>query len=214
MDDQQRAAHRHAGEHVDEHGVRGEGVVQAHDRVAAGLHRAEHVARLGHVVGPPEGEPCGGRRAGRGEGAGAPVVHQHAPRHASQRRLDGGPELLGRPGRPVPQPVGLLGRELVEGEAVDRRVAPDLLALGGEGGRLEGLVTGGPPLAQPARPGQAHGRLGAERVQGQTSFGGVRSGCECSPCTLVARPGIPAWGPGPAVSLRPWERSHTSSRRC
>ena len=67
------------------------------------------------------------------------------------------------------------GRESVEIELVDGRIAPHLLTLGRQRRRGECRVAGHPPLAQPLRPGQGRGILGAKRLQGQTlSNGGGR----------------------------------------
>ncbi len=60
--------------------------------------------------------------------------------------------------------------ELLQVEVVNRRVPPDLFALGGQRRRRKRLVTGGPAPAEPVRSGEAGGCLGAECVQGQVLF--------------------------------------------
>ena len=78
--------------------------------------------------------------------------------------------------------------EVVEDQAVDGRVAPDLFALGGQRARGQGLVAGGPPLAEPVGPVQGRGSLSGEGVQGQVVLFRDR---QCGPCTLLA----PRWPP-------------------
>ena len=132
-----------------------------------------------HLAGRPEGERRRGAvavGAGPRRGDGAPAVHQDAG--------GGGPERGCAATRAARRPAGsspsadpsTSGDEVVERQLVDRRVAPDLLVLGGQRGRREGLEAGGPASAEPVGSAQARGRLGAEGGQGQTSFG-VR---ECS----------------------------------
>ena len=62
------------------------------------------------------------------------------------------------------------GCEVVEVQRVNGRVAPDLLALGRQRARTEGVETGGPPFPEPVRPGQGRGSLRGKGVQGQLLF--------------------------------------------
>ena len=159
----------HARRHVDEDRVRDEGVVEPHQGVAAVLGTDPSIsAAAGARRRPPtEGSPARGEPDR--EGAGVPVVHQHAARRGARGgRRTGGLQLA--------RPAGAgrrrrSGAKSSRSRLVDRRVAPDLLALGGQ--RREARSASwpaAPRVAEPAGPGQGGGSLGVERVQGRTSF--------------------------------------------
>ena len=155
VDDEHGPRHGHAGRHVDEHGVGGEGVVEAHQSVAAapaptrasdGPRARRRRAR--RRTGPAGSIPAGVAKAARRPSCTStlPAVAPSAARSAASSSC---------PPRAGAGASGGRGLELVEGEVVDRRVAPDLLALGGERGRCEGLVARRPAGggASPAPPG-------------------------------------------------------------
>ena len=54
VDDEDRVGHRHAGGHVDEHGVRQERVVEEDERVATDLGATDHFRATGDVVAAAE----------------------------------------------------------------------------------------------------------------------------------------------------------------
>ena len=74
VDDEQGAGDAGARRDVDDDGVGREGVVEAHQRVAPRLDRAEDLVGRGHRAGRPEGDPRG---VGAAAGDGRPVVHEH-----------------------------------------------------------------------------------------------------------------------------------------
>ena len=118
-------------------------------------HRTEHGDRRQHVVGAADRRarrtPCavGWSMPGRpSETSTLPAV-EPSPSPSAARM----PPPADRRCR-VPARVGRAGRELLEVEVVDRRVPPDLLALGRERGRREGLVAGARRSRSQSGPGR------------------------------------------------------------